>query len=150
MAELSGTFRARFTLRAPLDQAVAAFADPAMHARCFQGLQRYELLDPQTVRFILPQQSYGVTTFSGDYTCRYQRQGDTVRWHTPRGNIDARGSARFSEAAEGTRLDYEQQITLDLDVGRLLRKTIQPIVSLSIEKEARAFVERMVRAAEGG
>ena len=150
MAELSGAFRARFTLRAPLEQALATFADPAAHAACFEGLDRHELIDPQTVRFVLPPQSYGVTTFQGDYTCRYQRQGDTVAWHTLRGNIHAQGSARFRQTDQGTLLDYEQQIRIDLDVGRLLRKTIQPIVSRSIQKEARQFVERMVRAAERG
>lgn len=149
MAELSGSFRARFTLRVPLEQAVAAFADPDTHVACFDGLERHERRDAQTVRFVLPQQSYGVTTFKGDYTCRYQRDGHTVRWDTVQGNIHARGTARFSETAEGTILDYEQQIGLDLDVGRLLQKTIQPIVSRSIEREARAFVERMVRKVEG-
>lgn len=150
MADISGTFRATFDLRAPLEQAIATFADPAAHAACFQDLERHERVDDRTLRIVLRRQSYGVTSFQGDYTCRYERDGETVRWTTLRGNVHAHGSARFSRRGEGCRLEYEQHVTVELQVGALLGKTIQPIAARALQDEARRFVERLVQRVEAG
>lgn len=152
MAGIEGTFSERFSVRAPLDRTREAFADPARVAAHYGKLDRFELREPGTVRFWLPDYSYGITRFAGRYTCQYQVMDPaTVRWHTlPEDhNMVSEGTARFSAGPAGsTVMAYQAHLVLDLDVNRILRATIAPFAARAIADEMRAYVQRMIASVE--
>ncbi|MCB9780266.1 MAG: SRPBCC family protein [Alphaproteobacteria bacterium] len=147
-----GSFRDRFIVQAPLDVAVRVFADPGAHVAAFDGLDRHDRLSDDSVAFVLPEMSYGVTKFRGVYACRYRREGDTVRWESldrPGDNIRSRGVVRFTaQGPDRCQVDYDQTLEIGLQVGRLLQATIRPLVERGIQKEARAFCQRLVAQSE--
>lgn len=154
MAKIEARFSDRFTIRAPLAVARDHFADPEQVAIHYGKLDRYELRDADTVRFIQPSYNYGITRFDGRYTCCY-RVADprTVRWSTlPEDhNMENSGTARFSEGPGGTTvMQYDATLVLDLDVNRILRATIAPVVSRIVAEEMRAYVQRMIDSLEAG
>ena len=152
MAPIEASFDDHFTVKAPLDRVREHFASAEQVARHYGKLDRYELRDPHTVRFVQPSYNYGVTRFDGRYTCRYQVVDDhTVRWSTlPEDhNMENTGTARLSPGPGGsTLLHYQATLAIDLDVNRILRATLAPVVSRIVAEEMRGYVKRMIATVE--
>lgn len=152
MARFTGRFRETYVLNVPIEAARDWFANvDAVVAHYGDTLDRAEKRAPDTLELWLKPQNYGVTSYAGHYTCRWERHGDrAVRWTTQgAGNLDSRGTAAFEPLPDGrTRMVYDITLALDIEVGRLLSAMIGKIVEAAIAKEARAYVERLVAALE--
>ena len=66
-------------------------------------------------------------------------------WSTLQGNMVSEGLARFSSRADGgTTIVYTHKIVLDLPLGRLVAKLLQPVVRRVVEPSIRDFVGQML------
>lgn len=149
MAWIRGEFHEQFTTSATAEAACTAFANLDTIIANYGPLENAEKLDTQAIRFTLEEQNHGITTFQGTYTCRYVTEGVCLTWSSEgTGNIKAEGTATFTPSESGATIDYRASLELDMSVNAMIAKMIAPIVGAAIQKEMKAYVERMIAAAE--
>jgi hypothetical protein len=144
---ISGSFRDRFAIAAAPTVVRDHFADLDRIVANYGPLARSERIDAHTITFVLAPQNYGITTFHGRYTCRYQPFAeDRLTWQSVGdGTITASGEIRCTpDGRGGTSMDYQHQLGLQLDVNALLLRAIAPVAAQAIARESRAYVERMI------
>jgi len=124
------------------------FGRPEAIAANYGGLANWEDLGEGAVRFALPKKNHGITTFEGRYTCVWRVEGaDTLVWETRDDvgtNLWSSGRAVFTRERGRTRIDYEQRTSIELKVGRLVAKALNPVIREVTKRELRAYVERMI------
>ena len=64
------------------------------------------------------------------------------------GNIKADGTAIFTPTANGCSIDYHGRLALDMPINRMMAKVLKPVIQTVIAQEMRAYVKRMISAAE--
>ena len=149
MAWMRGEFHEQFTTSATAEAACAAFANLDTIIANYGPLENAEKLDTQAIQFTLEEQNHGITTFQGRYTCRYITEGASLSWSSEGdGNIKAEGTATFASSDSGATIDYRASLELDMGVNAMVAKMITPIVAAAIQKEMKAYIERMITAAE--
>ena len=149
MAWMRGEFHEQFTTTASAEAACAAFGDLDTIVANYGPLDNAEKLDAQALQFTLEEQNHGFTTFQGRYTCRYVIDGSRLTWSSEgEGNIKAEGTATFTSTPSGASIDYRASLELEMGVNAMVAKMITPIVAAAIQKEMKAYVERMIAAAE--
>ncbi len=135
--------------RAP-GEAAGLFADMGNWVACHPELAGSDRVDAQTLAVRLKPMSHGPVSFTGHYTLHFTRAGDTVRWQTGKdGNMEVSGEARFAPSGTGSRLDFTESITMDLNLNRLLGAMIRPVAESMMAHGMQRFVERMVSLVEG-
>lgn len=124
------------------------FSDPDAIAANYGGLASWDKLGNGGVKFVLPKKNHGVATFEGRYTCVWTPDSKTgLSWTTPddpETNLWSSGKALFTREGGRTRVDYEQHTAIELNVGRILAKALNPVVREMTKRELRAYVERML------
>ena len=152
MATFHGDFRETFTTQASPMDARNTFGDLDAIIANYGALEQGDKLNDRTVKFLLKEQNHGVTTFQGNYTCRYTFPDDsTLVWETVSedGNIQAEGTATFTANAEGqTAIDYHGKLSLDMDLNKIMAGMLKPVVGQMIAYEMKEYVKRMIKAAE--
>jgi len=152
MAIFEGTFHETFNTGVSARHARDVFADLDQITAQYGDLEHTEKLDDCTLAFNLPPKNHGITIFTGRYDCRYVAHGDdTVTWTTvgDTGNIRSEGRAVFTTGSDGrTAIDYLANLQLDMDVGRIAARLLGPVIRQAMKRETRAYVKRMIRAAE--
>ena len=151
MATFLGDFHEVFTSTADANHARKTFGDLDTIITHYGALEHGEKLDENTVRFTLKEQNQGVTSFQGRYTCRYLLDdANTLTWDTigEDGNIKADGTAIFTPTANGCSIDYHGRLALDMPINRMMAKVLKPVIQTVIAQEMRAYVKRMISAAE--
>lgn len=147
MPRVAATYRGEFPVAAPVPTAVAFFADLDQLVALGTDIAEARTLGPETICVRLQEQHHGVTRYTGRYTTTYRADGDRVRWTSaPEGTMWLTGTARFLPAAGGARLHYEETVEMELDAPRPLVAMLRPIASRLVEREIKAFVERMLAA----
>lgn len=148
MARFEGEVRETFTV--PTDRASARdhFGDLETIAAQYGALERYEIIDASTIRFVLEKQAAKGVSYQGIYTCTYTKSGDDrLEWKTTASdNMWSTGHARFIAQGDATRVEYYQKIETEMPVPRLLGKVIAPIVRNKIAGGVREYIARMRRA----
>ncbi|MFT4702596.1 MAG: carbon monoxide dehydrogenase subunit G [Bradymonadia bacterium] len=147
MARFSGEVRESFVVAVSPEEAIAHFGDLETIARNYIGLQSHELVDDETIRFLLEKQSDKGVTYQGRYTCRYivPRDG-RLEWSTVEStNMWSTGHASFRAEGGGTRVEYFQKIETEMPVPRLLAKLVGPIVKRKIADGVRDYIQAMRR-----
>ncbi len=152
MPTFTAQFHDVFSCACPPAAALATFADTQVIAANHGDLDHAEQLGDGRVAYVLTPQNHGVTTFQGRYTCHYTaRDGQRLVWSTePGGNMTSAGTATFTATPTGCRIDYRATLTVDMDVGRLVAAVVRPVFGKMAQRGQRAYVERMISAAEGG
>lgn len=153
MPRFEGSVERVLTIRAPIQKVVETMANPERFSRFIDDLERLETVEEGTTfRWILKEISEKGINFKGDYTVRYERDGERqVTWSTvPGGNMTSEGHARFSSPDAGlTRVEYREHIVTDMDVNRLLAKVIKPIVDRQIARGVGGYLDRVQAHLEG-
>lgn len=141
-----------FEVAAPLDEVATFLSDPSQIRHCMIDLEEAEKVDDQTWRWIREEVGAKGVTFQGDYTVRYRRDGDTVRWEsTGEGTMRTEGRAKLEELdGDRTRVDYREKLASDLPVPKLSRRIFQPIVAREIKKGVVEFTDEVVDYLEAG
>lgn len=146
------TFSGRHTTSVPVArppaEAAAAFADLETQIRCHPELAEAQKLDAATLRVRLKEMNHGPVAFSGRYTLHFTREGDTVRWRSTEGNVEVRGEAHFRPAAGGSRMEFLEEVSMQLDLNRILAGVIRPVAESMMARGMQRFVERVVPAIE--
>lgn len=153
MPWIEGSHQRTFTVNIALDEAADFMADPARLKRALVSLDRAERVDEQTYRWILKEIGAKNITFQGDYTVRYERQGNRVAWESVKdtGNMRTKGTAEFVELGEGkTQITYEETMASDLPVPRLAAKVFRPIVAREVTRGIDEFIDSLERTMNSG
>jgi hypothetical protein len=152
MATFEGAFHETFITGASARHARDVFADLDQITTHYGELERAEKLDDRTLAFYLPPKNHGITLFTGRYDCRYEPYEDhTLIWTTvgDTGNIRSEGRAVFTTGSDGrTTIDYQARLQLEMEVGRIAARLLGPVIRQAMNRETRAYVKRMIRAAE--
>lgn len=153
MATFKGSFHDEFTVAAPPEAVLAQFLDLDQIVEHYGDLESTERLDDHTIRFLLTNQNHGVFSFQGRYDCRYERADDRTTVWTSQGddgNVHTSGKATVAPGSEPgtTRLDYQADMALDIEVNKMLAPVLEPVVKASIGQQMRAYVKRMISAVE--
>jgi carbon monoxide dehydrogenase subunit G len=153
MARFEGTFHDIFTVRAAPEAVLAQFLDLDQIVAHYGDLDSAERLDPETLRFLLKNQNHGIFSFQGSYACRYRRASDTsTTWASEGegGNVFTSGRASVAPGDEPgtTKLDYQADMALEIEVNKMLAPVLDPVVKASIAQQMRAYVKRMIQAVE--
>lgn len=151
MAKIEAKESRRFKVNASIEEAYELFSDPEKQAGLFNELERYELVDDETVRYVLEEQKEKGITFQGDYTVRYVGNGsDKVEWETLEGNIETEGVVRLEKVSDDvTEIDYNETLTPDLPIPRLMARVFKPIVSREVRKGIGEYLENVERELGG-
>jgi carbon monoxide dehydrogenase subunit G len=149
MARYETEYRETFVVDLPAAVVRAHFGDVARIAENLESVERAEPLGNGTLAVTMaPLSKHGVT-FHGRYRCRYVFTGeDELQW-TPEGdgNVWMSGRARFTaEAPRRTRVDFLQNVAIEMDINFLLAALARPIVTAELEKQIRRYLERTRRA----
>lgn len=147
MARYSGEYSETFTVNVPIEQAKAHFSDLDNIAKCYGDVKSAKkLAKPGTLKLVLnPKTEIGVT-FNGEHTCRWEFANEnTLKWEsTGKGNIVSKGKAVFTASGKKkTKIEYTEQMELEMEVAFLLRPLIGPIVTKQIRDGVRDYLERM-------
>jgi len=153
MAKYTGQFHESFTVQAPPDTVRDHFLDLDAIIANFGDLESAEQLDANTVSFLMQAQNHGVFTFQGRYACRYEPDGDSgVKWESQGddANIWTHGKLTVAPgpAPGTTTLDYQAQMTLEIEVNAMLAPVLEPVVKASIPGQMKDYVKRMIKAVE--
>lgn len=142
MAKIEAKESRTFKVNAPIEEAYNLFADPEQQASLTSDLERYELVDDETVHYVLEEQKEKGITFQGDYTVRYTGNGtDEVEWKTLKGNIETKGRVKLRKISDDvTEIDYRESLTPDLPIPRLMAKVFKPIVAREVRKGIGEFL----------
>src|SRR5690554_7146878 len=143
MAWIEGSATKTLIVDAPKDEVAEVLASPSHLKECMGDLERFEVVDDTTYRWVLKPIGAKGITFQGDYTVRYERDGDTVRWESQEGGtMKTRGSARLRELGAGrTEVTYEETLSSDLPIPKLGAKMFRPIVAREIVKGVESFLD---------
>ncbi len=153
MAWIKGTERQQRVIHAPLPDVYAFFVSPARRSEAFDDIQERHAIDASCERWIMAPRTALKVTVQPDYTTRYTGNGtDSITWEpAAEGTTRTRGRATLEALdAQRTRVDYEETITSDLPIPRLMVKVFEPIVALEIKKGVRDFLARASRILEAG
>ena len=93
----------------------------------------------------------GISKFQGTYTCRYTFPDEqTLIWETvgDDGNIQAEGKATFKGSETGTEIDYHGKLAIEMKINKMMAGMLKPVIGQMIAHEMRAYVKRMIVAAE--
>jgi len=153
LARFEGTFHEVFTVRAEPRAVLDQFLSLEQIIAHYGDLESAEQLDANTLRFLLKNQNHGVFSFQGRYDCRYVAQGDSATTWASQGeggNVFTSGRASVAPGDEPgtTRLDYQADMALEIDVNKMLAPILDPVVKASIAQQMRAYVKRMIKAVE--
>jgi carbon monoxide dehydrogenase subunit G len=69
-----------------------------------------------------------------------------VRWQSRDGNIEVRGTARFLPAGAGSRVDFVEEVRMEMELNRILAGVIRPVAEAMMARGMKGFVERMCGA----
>jgi carbon monoxide dehydrogenase subunit G len=140
------------TIRAPRVRVAEALSTPERLEQLLAvEIESSTRLDAQTVRWIRKPVAVRGFQFRGEYTARYEYDGDGhVRWYTiGEGNVRSQGEARLFELGDGTtRVEYQAAIECDMDVHRVLALVLRPLIEHRIKSGLGAFVTRVKRSLE--
>lgn len=152
MAWIEGSATKTVVMNAPLDEVAEVFVSPAHLKESMENLERFEVVDEHTYRWLLKPMGAKGITFQGDYTVRYERQGDVVRWESLEGGtMRTRGSARLRELGAGrTEVSYEETLASDLPIPKLGAKLFRPIVAGEIVRGVESFLNEVKRYVDAG
>lgn len=146
MARFAGDVRESFTLPVSAEDAATHFGSLAAIAANYIGLQSHEIIDAETIRFVLVPQSDKGITFQGRYTCVYTLESPTrLTWRTTSNdNMWSSGRAVFqSTGTSSCRVEYTQRIESEIPVPKLLGKVVAPIVNRKIAEGVRDYIAAM-------
>ncbi len=146
MTWIEGEHQRSFEVQAPLDEVADFLSDPAQLKECMVDLERTEQIDEQTWRWIRKEIGAKNITFQGDYTVRYERDGDVVTWESiGEGTVRTDGRAELKAVDdETTRVDYREKLASDLPIPKLARRVFRPIVAREIKSGVDDFVDNVI------
>jgi uncharacterized membrane protein len=143
MAWFEGSHRTTFTVPASVEATKAHFADPATIVANTEHVESHTIEDDGTVHFVLAEQDHTVVKFKGDYRSRYVLDGDTLVWTAEGGNTEQSGKATFTADGDGTRVDYEETVRVDLDLPAMMVPMAKPLIGPMVTHEIKEYLSRM-------
>lgn len=145
MAWIEASHQRTIEVDAPKDEVAEFFATPAQIVNCMVDLERGEEIDEQTWRWLRKEIGARNISFQGDYTVRYERDGDIVRWESVgEGNMRTKGVVKVQEIRPGrTEFTYEETIASDLPIPGLAAKVFRPIAAREVRKGVDEFLEQV-------
>jgi carbon monoxide dehydrogenase subunit G len=146
MTWIDGERKRSFEVDAPVDEVARFYSNPEQIKDCMGDLERYEKVDDQTYRWILEEIGAKNITFQGDYTVRYERDGNEVTWKSEgEGTMRTEGRATLREIGEGrTAVEYQEKLASDLPIPKLARRVFKPIVAREIKRGVDGFVDNTI------
>lgn len=149
MAWFEGSHTTTFTVPTDLATTRAHFADPATIVANTEHVASHTIADDGTVHFVLAEQDHGVVKFKGDYRCRYVLDGDTLVWTAEGGNTEQSGRASFAADGDGTRVDYQETVRIDLDLPAMMVPMAKPLIGPMVGHEIKEYLKRMQKSLPG-
>jgi len=153
MADLPSEFRGHVDVPAAIDEVYALLADVPDSTRHFPDLEKVVRHEDG---YLWTVKKAGVGRLSAQmiYCCRYTSDDDarTVRWDPIRGvgNSTVHGSWRLEEVGGGTRLNLHNELTMHLDIPRLMVRAARPVVDQISAKLMGKYLENLKRTLSGG
>lgn len=147
MAKIKASDERTFTVNAPLEEVYAFLSNGTRRAEIMSELERHEVIDDATHRYVLESKTEKGITFKGDFVVRYGGNGtDHVTWKGTKGNIDVDGSAQLKKLGDArTEVRYKETFAPDLPIPRLLAKVFSPIVSREVKKGIAEVIDAVER-----
>ena len=137
MAWLEGTAEREFEIDAPADRVAEFLSDPGQFEDCITDLDSLEQVDDGVWQFRLEELSAKGVSFQGEYRVAYQRDGHRVSWEPVEGdhNMKAEGSVDVEPlGGDRCRVAYEEKMSVELPIPKLMTKVFNPIVSREVSK----------------
>lgn len=146
MPWFEGTHTESRTIEGPLARVRDHFANPETIIANTKGLESSSIADG-VIHFVMEEEDHGVVKFKGDLQCRYELDGDTLRWTTVSdGNMKQSGRAVFRAEGEATVLDYSEKVEVDLGVPGMMAPMLKPVIGALLANEMKDYVKRMTKA----
>lgn len=146
MAQIEATETQTFEVKAPLKEVYAAFSDPEIIKQNFVGLEKAEVGEAGVVRWILKEKADKGIRFKGDYTVKYEGNGeDRVTWQSLEGNVGTRAEVLLTDLGSRVKIRYSETISPDLPIPKLMAKVFKPIVAREVRKDLTAYVDNVKR-----
>lgn len=141
--QLSTTATRTLTVPAPVETTWALIADVPDSVAHFAGLESFLPDGPDTWRWTLKRLGAGKLSLQTVYTCVYATDpaARVVTWsaaRAPADNAAVEGSWTLTAAGSGSRLVLVNQLTLDMDLPRVMRRPAQALVT----RENAALIDR--------
>jgi len=149
MAWVDGEERRVFVVNAPYTEVVSFFCDPARFKDARTDTVRAEEVEPGVWRWTLKEKAEKGIKFQGDYTVKYTRTGDSLRWETLSGNRRSSGTTTLRDLNGKTEVTYQENLATDLPIPGLMAKVFKPIVGREIANGIGAFLDRGKSLVEG-
>jgi uncharacterized membrane protein len=145
MTWIEGKAQKTFRINAPLANVYEFFITPAKMAPAFSDLERHEVIDEKTVRWVYKKKKEKGITFQPDCTTRYSGNGtDQVQWAPGgSGNLRSSGMARLKSLGDAvSEVEYEERSEVDLPIPSLLAKIFRPIVAKELQNTIFSYLDR--------
>jgi len=146
MPWFEGTHTETRSFDGPLATVRDHFANPEVILANTKGLESSSVEDG-VIHFVMEEEDHGVVKFKGEFRCKYELDGNTLRWTTlSDGNMKQSGTAVFSEKDGGTSVDYSEKVEIDLGVPGMMAPMLKPVISALLGNEMKDYVKRMTAA----
>lgn len=152
MTWIKGIEQQTITFRAPIEKTYAFFVSPAQRSKAYSDIERREVVDAQTERWILVTKKEMGVELQPDYTTRYEGNGkDQVTWKpAAEGTTKTSGIARMKALGpDTTEVYYEESVESNLPIPSLMAKVFRPIVAREIRKGVKDFLKNSQSLLEG-
>ena len=152
MAWLEGSETRDYEIDAPLDDVVDFFGNPDAFEDCLADLETLEKVGEGSWKFTLEEIAAKGISFQGEYTVDYERDGDVVTWSSDEeGNMKSEGRMEAEHVGdEQTRVQYEETISVELPIPKLMTKVFNPIVDREVSKGINHMLDCAKETLESG
>jgi uncharacterized membrane protein len=143
MAWIEGTHEETFVVDAPHEEVAEFFCDPAKFQEALGQVESAEETEEGVWHWVLEEKAEKGIKYQADYTVKYERDGDTLTWHTLEGNMKSEGKTVVTDLGGGqTEVEYKETIATDLPIPKLMAKVFKPIVAREIAGGVGDFLEK--------
>lgn len=131
-------------MRADKEAVLSFLMDVPASGPLFPGVDAIEPLGEDRYKWLLAERRTLNSSFRGEYTTKYTRTSDEVRWETLEGNVQIKGVWRVSGPDGAVRVTVKVTNGLDAPVPRILKKP----ASLFAEMEAKNGLDKQLEKIE--
>lgn len=135
---------------APIEHVYAYLWDVVGSSACIPGIERCEMVGPDTYRFTYKERSTGPVSLVVRYTARYRGNGkDDIAFEgisAEGDNTDVRGQLRLTAEGDHTRITLKQRLAPDTPVPWLLQSLIRSFVEAETSGGARDYLANLRQA----
>jgi len=144
MQQISFSYDIQHSINAPLPAVFAFLADVHNIIACSSDVERYEVIDSRTAKWMLKTQEQFGLTFTPEYTLSYDFiPNNSIAWRTLDGNVALAAQVILSTLDDGrTSVTVKEEVRFPLDLSSTMAKVVSTFARITTRNETVQWLKR--------